>query len=313
MYYQKPFDQREQHFQPSLFSQSHDPLDKRDYRQPNSLTQYHKTFAQRELSQPSLVSQYEVASAQKENTQPTSLAQQPFEKQFYTDSSMPKFIPLQFTDYKFTNLLRDHLVHKGATYPDTVFGKFHQSHEKETYSKKLEGREIVSPDNTQVLNRNLSHDKGQNKVLVNSGIVLIMDSNGRKIDPKLLYPAEGSTSRKRYCPLLEDVEDLLKDCTFQKSPTVVLIHCGTNNLDKASPKWVTDKLASIASNLSNKLRSSKIIVSGLLPRGDFQNNDIHQMNLDLSKNVQLLLNIHFALHQSLLTEESKTFLLDKNT
>ena len=158
----------------------------------------------------------------------------------------------------------------------------------------------------------MSHDKEQNKVLVNSDIILIMDFNGRKIDPKLLYPVEGSTSRKLCCPLLEDVEDLLKDCTFQKSPTVVvLIHCGTSNLDKASPKWVTDKLASIASNLSNKLRSSKIIVSGLLPRGDFQNKDIYQMNLDLSKNVQLLPDIHFTLHQNLLTEESKTFLLDK--
>ena len=82
----------------------------------------------------------------------------------------------------------------------------------------------------------------QNKVLVNSHIVLIMDSNGCKIDPKLLYPVEGSTSRKLYCPLLEDVEDLLKDCTFQKSPAVVLIHCGANNSDKAGPKWVTDKL-----------------------------------------------------------------------
>ena len=195
---------------------------------------------------------------------------------------MPKCIPLQFTDYKFTNPLSDHLVHKGATYPDTVFGKFHQNHEKETYYKKLEGREIVSPDNTQVIDRNLSHDKEQNKILVHTDIVLIMDSNGRKIDPKLLYPVEGSTSRKLYCPLLEDVEDFLKDCTFQKSPTVVLIHCGTNNLDKVSPKWVTDKLPSIASNLSNKLRSSKIIVSGVLPRGDFHNKDIYQMNLDLS-------------------------------
>ena len=74
---------------------------------------------------------------------------------------------------------------------------------------------------------------------------------------------------------------------------------------------VTDKLASIASNLSNKFRSSEIIVSGLLPRGDFQNKDIHQMNLDLSKNVQLLPNIHFSLHQNLLSEESKTFLPDK--
>ena len=58
-----------------------------------------------------------------------------------------------------------------------------------------------------------------------------MDSNGRKIDPKLLYPVEGSTSQKLYCCLPEDVEDLLEDCTFQKSPTVVLIHCGTNNVD----------------------------------------------------------------------------------
>ena len=101
-----------------------------------------------------------------------------------------------------------------------------------------------------------------------------MDSSGHKIDPKLLYPVKGSTSRKLYFPLLEDVEDLLKDCTFQKSPTVVIIHCGTNNVDKASPKWVTDKLVSVAGNLSNKLISSKIILSGLLLRGDFQSKDI---------------------------------------
>ena len=116
-----------------------------------------------------------------------------------------------------------------------------------------------------------------------------------------------STSQKLSCPLLEDLEDLLKDCTFQKCPTVVLIHCGTNNLTKPN----ADKLASIASNLIKKLRSSKIIVSGLLPRGDFQNKDKYQMNLDLSKNVQLLSKIHFALHQNLLSEESKTFLLDE--
>ena len=65
MHYEKPIDQRDQHFQPSLFSQSHEPLDQRDNRQPNSLTQYRKSFDQRELSQPSLVSQYQVASAQK--------------------------------------------------------------------------------------------------------------------------------------------------------------------------------------------------------------------------------------------------------
>ena len=50
MHCQKPLDQRGQHFQHSLFSQSHEPLDQRDYRQPNSLTQYHKSFDQRELS-----------------------------------------------------------------------------------------------------------------------------------------------------------------------------------------------------------------------------------------------------------------------
>ena len=76
-------------------------------------------------------------------------------------------------------------------------------------------------------------------------------------------------------------------------------------------RQATDKLAYIADNLSNKLRSSKIVVSGLLPRGDFQIKDIYQMNLDLSKNVQLLPDIHFALHQNLLSEESNTFLPDR--
>ena len=94
---------------------------------------------------------------------------------------------------------------------------------KKPILKILEGREIISPDNTQVINRNLSHDKEKNKVLVNSDIVLVMNSNGGKIDPNLLYPVEGSTSRKLYC----DVEDLLKDCTFQNSPTVTTYNVGS--------------------------------------------------------------------------------------
>ena len=44
---------------------------------------------------------------------------------------------------------------------------------------------------------------------INSDVLLIMDSNGNKIDPKLLYPTVGSTSRKLYCPLVEDIDKLI--------------------------------------------------------------------------------------------------------
>ena len=73
-----------------------------------------------------------------------------------------------------------------------------------------------------------------------------MDSNGNQIDPKLLYPIKWSTSRKIYCPLLEDIDKLIDNCTFKKLPSIIIIYCGTNNLVRSYTNCVLSHLTETA-------------------------------------------------------------------
>ena len=152
----------------------------------------------------------------------------------------------------------------------------------------------------------------QGKLEINSDIVLMMDSNGSQIDPKLLYPIEGSSARKLYCPLIRDLDNLLEEPKFTVLPKVVVIHCGTNDLDHSDSKTVTDNLTRTVKNLSATLISSKIIVSAFMPRKDFHNKEIDNFNVELAKKLQLLPNIHLVDHCNLLNESaSDTILVDK--
>ena len=167
-----------------------------------------------------------------------------------------------------------------------------------------------SPAQTQPIgSQHVSSSSITDDSTINSDILLIMDSNGNQIDPKLLYPIEGSTSRKLYCPLLEDIDKLIENCTFKKLPTIIVIHCGTNNLDRSDPKRVLSHLTETATYISKKFISSKIVISGILPRGDYHSRDIHAMNMELSKHFQLLTNVHFVAHHNLLKDNSNTLSL----
>ena len=94
-----------------------------------------------------------------------------------------------------------------------------------------------------------------------------------------------------------------------KLPTIIVIHCGTNNLDISDPKHVLSHLTEIATYISKKFISSKIVISGILPRGDYHSRDIHAMNMELSKHFQLLPNVHFVAHHNLLKDNSNTLSL----
>ena len=142
-------------------------------------------------------------------------------------------------------------------------------------------------------------------------IVLIMDSNGKYIDPKLLYPAEKSvTTKKLRCPLTGDLENLIDESSFTQTPKITVVHCGTNDLDNSDPKAVTNSITNSINKLSQRL-ISKIIVSGLLPRKDFSNKEIYNINLELLKRFQLLPNLHFADHSNLLSQDETNLLVDK--
>ena len=161
---------------------------------------------------------------------------------------------------------------------------------------------------------NMDQHNQKENFQINAEIVLIMDSNGKYIDPKLLYPIEKSvTTKKLYCPLTRDLENLIDEFSFTQTPKITVVHCGTNDLDNSEPKAVINSITNSINKLSQRLISSKIIVSGLLPRKDFSNKEIYNINLELLKRFQLLPNVHFVDHSNLLSQDETNLLVDKNT
>ena len=72
-------------------------------------------------------------------------------------------------------------------------------------------------------------------------------------------------------------------------PKIIVIHCGTNNVGKDSPREITEGLLTIVDQISMDCPYTRIIVTGLLPRdlepSDFRN-DIAEINKLLMENIE---------------------------
>ena len=91
---------------------------------------------------------------------------------------------------------------------------------------------------------------------INAEIVLIMNSNGKYIHLKLLYPVEKSVTTKRlYSPITRDLDNLIDESSFTQTPKITVLHCGTNDLDKSEPKAVINSVRNSVNNLSQRLIS----------------------------------------------------------
>ena len=59
---------------------------------------------------------------------------------------------------------------------------------------------------------------------------------------------------------------LAENATLSNSLKYVVIHCGTNNIDRDQPRDIANGVISIRLKLQEKCRGLKVIVTGLLPR-----------------------------------------------
>ena len=83
-----------------------------------------------------------------------------------------------------------------------------------------------------------------------------------------MLPQKSST--KIGCPLIEHANEIILDTTFHKELEILIIHTGTNNLERSNPDDVQEKLINFCDIVRNKFIRCRIILSLLLPR-----NDIH--------------------------------------
>ena len=66
---------------------------------------------------------------------------------------------------------------------------------------------------------------------------------------------------------VEDMEDFIKPIT-RKSPNKVILHVGTNDLKKSTPKVIADSILNLTTQIKEDSPSTMVIVSALLDRND---------------------------------------------
>lgn len=101
--------------------------------------------------------------------------------------------------------------------------------------------------------RSHNHDE---KVKTNS-VTLLIDSNGKQLQPNLLYP----DSKPLICPTytLQQLKDNIN--TLQSKPDILLIHCGTNDLEQTTPAIVIQETKNILTHAKSSFPAAKIIIS----------------------------------------------------
>jgi len=121
--------------------------------------------------------------------------------------------------------------------------------------------------------RSHNHDE---KVKTNS-VTLLIDSNGKQLQPNLLYP----DSKPLICPTytLQQLKDNIN--TLQSKPDILLIHCGTNDLEQTTPAIVIQETKNILTHAKSSFPAAKIIYSSILPRQDNLQQQVHTVNTDL--------------------------------
>ncbi|XP_067310538.1 mediator of RNA polymerase II transcription subunit 15-like [Pseudorasbora parva] len=129
-------------------------------------------------------------------------------------------------------------------------------------------------------------------------IALLIDSNGKFIDIKKLFPRHKAV--KFWCPTTDKALELLTESQLGR-PSHIIIHTGTNDL-RSQQDRVSDSLRAVVEKARKTFPNSKIILSTLLQRKDFHPNTILKINSSISRHCALLPNVHLAHHPDLDTD-----------
>ena len=139
-------------------------------------------------------------------------------------------------------------------------------------------------------------DTPENTPVQRPQIVLLMDSNGKYVDGKRLFPNHRVYQQK--CP---NTRSAIEWLTEEKlgAPSHIIIHTGTNNLRTQSRKQVTESVQKVVEKATSAFPGKKVIISALLPRKDRYGKDIPSINAQISRFCERKQNVFFASHPTL--------------
>ena len=104
---------------------------------------------------------------------------------------------------------------------------------------------------------------------------------------------------KKKCPTTDSAINFILEQEFDIEPETVITHIGTNNLDHMSASEVKDHMLDMISILNQKIPTLQVVISGLLPRGDYLNDKVIECNRLLAREINTLRNTRFIDHANI--------------
>lgn len=126
-------------------------------------------------------------------------------------------------------------------------------------------------------------------------IVILIDSNGRFIREKKLFPRDKVA--KFDCPNTQKAIELLAE-EHLGTPTHIIIHTGSSQLRQEQDR-LSESLKGVIEKASNTFPESRVVMSALLPMKNMHCDTINKINSRLEKECEKLANVHFAKHPTI--------------
>ena len=169
-------------------------------------------------------------------------------------------------------------------------------HAPELYPTQQPSTSSETPPTNNVSSHIAHQDTNRPQEHLSPEIVLLIDSNGRYIDEKKLFPHH--RVRKIKCQNTRQAMELLSEENLG-SPTHIIIHTGTNDLSRHTGENVAQRMKKVVDKATSTFPTSRVTISALLPRWDFDPNFMQRLNAQISRDCALKENVFLACHPSL--------------
>ncbi|XP_005950651.1 uncharacterized protein LOC102299890 isoform X1 [Haplochromis burtoni] len=188
------------------------------------------------------------------------------------------------------------------TVPTTISNNTDQALEEESSQEQQASQEQSDENTTTSTNTDLE-DSSQEEIQeeasqeqrVKHDIVILIDSNGKFINEKKLFPRHKVF--KVDCPNTQKAIQILSEEDLG-TPSIIIIHTGCHQLRREQDR-LSESLKRVIEKASNTFPESRVVMSALLPVRNMHPDTINKINTKLEKECESLPQIHFAKHHNL--------------
>ena len=126
-------------------------------------------------------------------------------------------------------------------------------------------------------------------------IILLMDSNGKFIDPnKFIY---NKSVDKYFTPTIASAIETITNKSFD-NPSTLVIHTGTNDIEHSTLDYCFENFQTLIELTAQKYPATKIVISSLIARKDSYENKRPQLNNRISR-IHPFPNVHFVSNENI--------------